>query len=63
MTKREGAANSNVRGMGFVGNTRFIDCDDEQPLNAILDKVEEQAGHKAARTLEDTGYATGSELE
>ena len=39
------------------------DCNDEQQLNAMLDKVQEQAGHKAERTLADTGYATGPEFE
>ncbi len=31
------------------------DCNDEQQLNAMLDKVEEQAGQRAERTLADTG--------
>lgn len=39
------------------------DCNDEQQLNAMLDKVEEQAGQRAERTLGDTGYATGPEFE
>lgn len=38
------------------------DCNDEQQLNAMLDKVEEQAGQRAERTLADTGYATGAEF-
>lgn len=39
------------------------DCNDERQLNAMLDKVEEQAGRRAERTLADTGYATGPEFE
>ena len=39
------------------------DCNDEQQLNAMLDKVQEQAGQSAERTLADTGYATGRQFE
>lgn len=39
------------------------DCNDEQQLNAMLDKVEQQAGRSAERTLADTGYATGPEFQ
>lgn len=39
------------------------DCNDEQQLNAMLDKVQAQAGQKAERSLADTGYATGPEFE
>lgn len=39
------------------------ECNDEQQLNAMLDKVQEQAGQQAQRTLADTGYASGCEFE
>ncbi len=39
------------------------DCNDEQQLNAMIEKVEEQAGQSAARTVADAGYATGREFE
>lgn len=35
---------------------------DEHQLNAMIDKVAEQAGRPAERTVADTGYATGAEL-
>ena len=39
------------------------ECNDERQLNAMLDKVKEQAGQGAERTVADTGYATGLEFE
>lgn len=39
------------------------DCNDEQQLDPMLDKVKEQAGQNAVRTLADTGYATGPAFE
>ena len=47
----------------LVGCEVVQDCNDEQQLNAMMDKVEEQAGRGAARTIADTGYATGFEFE
>jgi len=38
------------------------DRNDEQQLNAMIDKVAQQAGQEAQRTVADTGYATGQEL-
>jgi len=47
----------------LVGGEVVQDCNDEQQLNAMMDKVEEQAGRGAARTVADTGYATGQEFD
>ncbi|NIA15953.1 MAG: hypothetical protein GWP08_17965 [Nitrospiraceae bacterium] len=33
------------------------------PTKDMLDKVQEQAGQSAERSLADTGYATGSKFE
>lgn len=49
---------------GFVVACEVVqDCNDTQQLNAMIDKVEEQAGRSAGRTVADTGYATGREFD